>query len=655
MAAGNGVPPHSPPAGSATQKLESMNGSSKHEEEDAEVSRDPGVPRMTPETLRKCCQESRGYSLPELNEVLILHYKGFRQIEGLGAYTNVRSLFLECNGIRKIENLEVMPLLTALYLQSNCIQRIENLEGLVHLKLLNLDQNSISKVENLGSLTSLDTLKLRGNKIEDMSALAGLAERPTLQNVDISCNYIEDGDALLNFWADTLPTVECLYLHHNPCSRALKDARRRLISSLPKLRWVDERPVTAIERVGCEAWVAGGKEGELKAKQDFWRKDKEDKDASIANFRRMQDAYAERARAMQEAQAARDAAREKATAELEATGILAEGWVSVPGRPAAPLQPAAAGYSTSPAVAEAAAADSGSLDRQAELRAKVDAVLASRRRAAPKNEAAAATDTSQQGPAEGTGMEVSTDVENAEATEAAEAAAEEEGEAAAEGYTAEPIQPEPFEWSNFRDRRLGRLVADFRYNFGKAAAALSEEFECEVSSEECRARYGVLCRPSRFKGNKDAAVAAAKDTSGRAKDGPPPDAAAVEEVSKWFVRRVARGPTEGEWNPVSSKEGSQSQSRQREGVADMDDEVREHEVREQKPLPTSGNASSAFDFSGVASASHSGLFVPPPRSAAAAAPVPEVEEIVPTATAPVPSQASSKPGQKAAGSLFDLD
>ena len=44
---------------------------------------DPGIPRITTEVLRKACVENRGFELPELNEVLILHYRGFRKIEHL--------------------------------------------------------------------------------------------------------------------------------------------------------------------------------------------------------------------------------------------------------------------------------------------------------------------------------------------------------------------------------------------------------------------------------------------------------------------------------------------------------------------------------------------------------------------------------------------
>jgi hypothetical protein len=68
----------------------------------------------------------------------------------------------------------------------------------------------------------------------------------------------------------------CIYIYiyiyiciqHTPCppaARALKDSRRRLISRLSQLRWIDERPVTAMERAGCEAWAVGGKEAEMEA------------------------------------------------------------------------------------------------------------------------------------------------------------------------------------------------------------------------------------------------------------------------------------------------------------------------------------------------------------------------------------------------------
>jgi len=577
---------------------------------------DPGIPRMTPAMLRKFCKESKGYEAPELNEVLSLHYKGFRKIEGLSAYCNVRSLFLECNGIARIENLEGMTMLTSLYLQSNCIRRIEGLDKLVHLMYLNLSNNSISEVENLSECRKLETLKLSANKITEVSSLAGLACRPNLKDVDISCNYIEDGEALLDFWCQTLPDIECVYIHHNPCSRSLRDSRRRLVSSLPKLRWVDDRPVTGLERAGCEAWATGGKDAELLAKQAYWQKEKEDKTKSFYAFRQVQEAHASKTQAQREAEATREAERAKAAAELQATGVLAEGFVSVPVRPQA-----------APAEAQDGPKDTSS---RAEMRAKVDALLASRRRKEVAQEEAAQPS-------------------GAREPEEVHANAEDTKEIEAPLPSAEQADV-PFEWSGFRDRRLGRLVADFRYNFKKAAAALSEEFQSTVSEAECRSRYGTLCRPT--KKTEGASAPTVKDiraeASRAAKDGPAPTAAAVDEVSKWWVRKIARGPVEGEGASLKTSTPAASAS---EAALPTEDGILADlsELPEQVPVRRSEAVPGPWDgIAGVASMGSSGLFAPPPRSAAPAEP-----EEVKTIEAPRPAKQSA--GKAQAPDLYELD
>ena len=508
---------------------------------------DPGIPRITSEVLRKACVTNRGFELPELNEVLILHYRGFRKIENLEEYHNVRSIFLECNGISKIENLEVMPHLVSLYLQSNCIARMENLDLLCNLQYLNLSHNSISEVENLGTLNVLDTLNLAANKFEDVEKLKGLSERPTLRSVDVSANYFEDGDALVNFWESNLPNVQCLYIHHNPCSRALKDGRRRLISRLPKLRWIDERPVTSIERAGCEAWALGGKEAEMEAKKGHWLKEKEDKEKSFQNFRRVQEAHAERAKAQKEAQARRDAARDKAEAALKETGHLKDGFVLMPER------------------------GSGPESQEKDV-----------------NEASEAMPE----------VEIQEEAVEPEPVESVEPEKTEEAE-----DTEEP-DIVPFEWTSFKDRCLGRLVAQHRYNFKKAAAALGKEFASEVTEQECRRRYGELCRPSQPNVAENRQAAARKsieEGAGRAADGPPPDAAAVKEVSQWFVRRIRQG-NGGEGVPVKKKVSINTETNENPEESNENPEP----VRTHPRHPMSSEAQSLFGAS-------SGLFAPPPR------------------------------------------
>ncbi|CAK9104161.1 unnamed protein product [Durusdinium trenchii] len=465
---------------------------------------DPGIPRMTPAVLRKSCLENRGYELPELNEVLILHYKGFRKIEGLDDYTNVRSIFLECNGISKIENLEVMPQLVSLYLQSNCIMRIENLDSLTNLQYLNLSKNSISEVENLAALSKLETLNLASNKLEDVEKLKGLTERPSLKSVDVSSNYFEDGDALLSFWPEHLPNVLCLYIHHNPCSRGLKDARRRLVSTLPKLRWIDERPVTAMERAGCEAWAIGGKDAEMEAKHAHWLKEKEEKDRSFQNYRRIQQEYVERANALKEANMCQD----EATAGVKAAQVTEATEVS-----------------------EATEATESSEETTPEGFILIPDTFGRGDKAKKVDNACTPVDDLSSPPAESHTPEDSASPAVCEETANSGSDSLEELEVGEEQEESVKI-PTVFEWTGFKDR----------YNFKKASAALGKEFDCDVSEQECRRRYGELCRPSQITGNRqEAARQSMKEGSGRAADGPPPDAAAVKEVSQWFVRRIRQG------------------------------------------------------------------------------------------------------------------
>ena len=56
---------------------------------------------MTPKALRKITEDLKQYRTPELNDLLYLHYKGFRKIENLAPYFNLKVLWLEGNGLTK--------------------------------------------------------------------------------------------------------------------------------------------------------------------------------------------------------------------------------------------------------------------------------------------------------------------------------------------------------------------------------------------------------------------------------------------------------------------------------------------------------------------------------------------------------------------------
>ena len=97
-----------------------------------------GLPEMSPAAVRLACLEHDGYETPALNTKLFLHFKGFRAVENLEPYTEVRTLFLESNGLSQISGLDGLVKLRSLYLQQNVILKIERLDALTDLKTLNL-------------------------------------------------------------------------------------------------------------------------------------------------------------------------------------------------------------------------------------------------------------------------------------------------------------------------------------------------------------------------------------------------------------------------------------------------------------------------------------------------------------------------------------
>lgn len=132
----------------------------------------------------------------------------------------------------------------------------------------------------------------------------------------------------------------------------------------------------------------------------------------------------------------------------------------------------------------------------------------------------------------------------------------------------------------------------------QASAALGKEFACEVSEQECRRRYGELCRPQAAGNRQEAARKSIQEGSGRAADGPPPDAAAVKEVSQWFVRRIRQG--NGQPKPKPKPEAlPQTECPVVQDENPMDENPIHH-VRQ----PISSEAQSLFG---------SALFAPPPR------------------------------------------
>ena len=180
-----------------------------------------GLPVMSPMALKLACMEHDGYETPELNEKLFLHFKGYRFIDNLAPYVALKTLFLESNGIQEISGLETCVHLRSLYLQQNGISKIEGLSTLAHLKTINLSQNRIAVVENLSGLKVLETLNLNKNCLNGPTALRGLLECPTITNLDLTTNELEEPEILEEI-LQKMPKLSCVYLKGNGLVRKIK-------------------------------------------------------------------------------------------------------------------------------------------------------------------------------------------------------------------------------------------------------------------------------------------------------------------------------------------------------------------------------------------------------------------------------------------------
>ena len=71
----------------------------------------------------------------------------------------------------------------------------------------------------------------------------------------------------------SMPSLACLYLQGNPIIGLLKNYRKRMVSEISTLTYLDDRPVFSLERVCAEAWANGGVMAERKARAEYKRSD----------------------------------------------------------------------------------------------------------------------------------------------------------------------------------------------------------------------------------------------------------------------------------------------------------------------------------------------------------------------------------------------
>lgn len=156
------------------------------------------------------------------------------------------------------------------------IERIEGLDTLKELRSLNLSDNILTKVEGLAGLDKLETLQLKRNRIGKcgLDDLIGLLERPSITVLDISDNSIDD-PAILEEVLAKMPRLAVLYMNGNEVVKKIKNYRKTIITKIPTLKYLDDRPVFEDDRRFAEAFSRGGFEEERR-ERDVVKKEKDD-------------------------------------------------------------------------------------------------------------------------------------------------------------------------------------------------------------------------------------------------------------------------------------------------------------------------------------------------------------------------------------------
>lgn len=228
-----------------------------------------GLRIITENFCKKLCQYNGGYESPELNMNLYLHFQGFRKIENLDSYINLKVLYLENNSIGKIEGLDKLTQLECLYLQNNYIKKIENLDNNVNLSILNLSANKISKIENLTPLQKLENLYIAKNDLSTADDLSNILTIKSLSLLDIqNNNFTQNPNELLDLF-EKCENLKVLYLKNNEICRSINNYRRTIIIKLKFLTYLDDKPVKKEDRVGAIAYLKGGYQAEKIAREKF--------------------------------------------------------------------------------------------------------------------------------------------------------------------------------------------------------------------------------------------------------------------------------------------------------------------------------------------------------------------------------------------------
>jgi hypothetical protein len=243
------------------------------------------VVRVQADEIKLSCLENNGYESPELNDKLYLHFRGFKKIENLDAYTGCKAIWLDSNGFDKIENLEALTQLRCLYMSKNLISKVEGLQTLQNLHTLDLSYNRLTFLSGLSCCPNLNTLNVSRNSLATPDSVAHLQDCLKLTTIDLTHNCLDANESFFDVFKN-IPSMSTLSINGNEITK-LAHFRKKMIAFITKLGYLD-RPIEEVEKVGAKAFVEGGPDAELAARNEYRETLRQQKAKEHEDFRNWQ-------------------------------------------------------------------------------------------------------------------------------------------------------------------------------------------------------------------------------------------------------------------------------------------------------------------------------------------------------------------------------
>ena len=143
-------------------------------------------------------------------------------------------------------------LMPSRFAQQNLLTSLSGLANTPGVTNLNISSNSLDSLKGIEVCPYLSTLSADGNHISTYEGIQPVLECQELQTLDLQRNDIEDPAVISIF--QQLPQLKCLYLKGNPVVSKVKNYRKTIISTIPNLTYLDDRPVDEQERRCAVAW-----------------------------------------------------------------------------------------------------------------------------------------------------------------------------------------------------------------------------------------------------------------------------------------------------------------------------------------------------------------------------------------------------------------